>query len=92
MNPPKISPLSKDDMDSIADEIERRHGDADRRKDHSFIRSDLAKTLLSYVIAALIAYGVVNARVAVLESRVEGFDKALAEIRNDVKTLLLRVR
>ena len=92
MTTPKYSPLSEGDIQALADVIERRQGEADRRKDSSFIRSDLAKTLFSYVIAALIAYGVVNARVAVLESRVDGFEGALAEIRQDVKTLLLRVR
>lgn len=90
---PRLSPLSEEDIEHLADVIERRQGEADRRKGNSaFIRSDLVKTLLTYVIAALIAYGVVNARLAVVESRVSGFDAQLAEIRQDIKTLLQRGR
>lgn len=87
-------PFSKDDIDSVVEELERRQGEADRRSGNgsSFMRSDLVKTLLTYVIAALVAWGVVQSRVAVLESRVNGFDAALTEIRQDVKTLLSRGR
>jgi len=88
---PRLSPLSENDIEALADVIERRQGEADRRKGTgSFMRGDLVKTLLSYVIAALIAWGVVQSRVAVLESRVSGFDAQLAEIRQDIKTLLSR--
>lgn len=94
MTAPRISPLSEDDIEALADVIERRQGVADRREGNgsSFLRGDLVKTLLTYVIAALVAWGVVQSRVAVLESRVNGFDAALTEIRQDVKTLLSRGR
>lgn len=45
---------------------------------------------VTWLIAGLIAYGTVNARVAVLESRVDGLRSDVSEIRQDVKTLLRR--
>jgi hypothetical protein len=48
--------------------------------------------ILTWAIAALLAYGTVNARVAVLESRVDGLKSDVSEIRSDVKTLLYRTR
>ena len=46
--------------------------------------------VITWLIAGLLAYGTVNARVAVLESRVDGLKADVSEIRNDVKTLLYR--
>ncbi len=44
--------------------------------------------VIGWLIAALLAYGVVNARVSVLESRVDGLKADVAEIKSDVKELL----
>lgn len=48
--------------------------------------------VVTWLIAGLLAYGTVNARVSVLESRVDGLKADVTEIRNDVKTLLYRTR
>lgn len=72
---------------------ERRDGPGDRR-DGAFepIRAPWITTdkVAGWIVAALLAYGVVNARVAVLESRVDGLRGDIREIRGDVKTLLMR--
>ncbi len=48
------------------------------------------ETLLTWVIAAVIAYATVNARVAVLESQVNSLSQQIGELRADVKQLLRR--
>lgn len=52
----------------------------------------MIERLLVWVVAALLAYGVVNARVSVLEARVDALKADVSEIRQDVKTLLYRTR
>ena len=48
--------------------------------------------VLGWLVMALLTYAAINARVAVVESRVDGIQDQLSEIRTDVKTLLHRER
>jgi hypothetical protein len=48
------------------------------------------ETVLGWIIAALLAYGAVDRRVAVLETKYDVVEKQLNEIRSDVKELLRR--
>jgi hypothetical protein len=72
----------------LLDDHDRRTGD-DRRTDPMVSRT-LVIQLAVWLIAALVTYGAVNARVAVLESRVDGLKADVAEIKGDIKTLLSR--
>ena len=45
-------------------------------------------TVFGWVVTALLAYGAVEARVRVLEDRYERIIGDIAEIKNDVKTLI----
>lgn len=47
-----------------------------------------AVQVIAWIVAALLTYGAINARVAVVESQVNDMKEALTEIRQDVKTLL----
>ena len=49
------------------------------------------ETIAIWVIAALLAYGVVNARVAVAESQINDLKVDLREIKSDLKELLRKV-
>lgn len=46
--------------------------------------------VVTWVIAVLLAWATLQTDVAVLKSRVDGQDKLLLEVREDVKTLLRR--
>lgn len=46
------------------------------------------KEVMGWLVAALIAYGTVNARVSVLESRVDSMKSDIGEIKLDVKEIL----
>lgn len=48
--------------------------------------------IVTWLIAALLAYGTVHARVSVLESRVDDMRADLSEIKADVKLLIRAVR
>lgn len=48
--------------------------------------------VLTLAIATLLAYGAMNARVAVLEIRVDTLQSDISEIKGDVKALLRGVR
>lgn len=48
------------------------------------------ETIVTLIISALLAYGVVNARVAVAENEIQTLKKTLDEVRSDVKVLLWR--
>jgi hypothetical protein len=48
------------------------------------------ETVLGWIIAALLAYGAVDRRVSVLETKYDVVEKQLNEIRADVKELLRR--
>lgn len=52
--------------------------------------SGMAVQIVTWIVAALLTYGAINARVSVLEDRVNGMKETVAEIRGDVKTLLQR--
>lgn len=83
---PKLSPILDDaTIAAIAAAVDRQRGGGP-----AWLRSDLAKLGLSWLVAALLAYGVVNARVAVLEDRVDDMKDNITEIRQDIKTLLRR--
>lgn len=49
-------------------------------------------TIGIWIISALVAWGVVQTRVAVLEERVDQLRADLAEIKIDIKTLLRRAQ
>ena len=44
--------------------------------------------VVAWLVAALLTYGAINARVAVVEDRVNAIKEDLSEIRADVKQLL----
>lgn len=44
--------------------------------------------LVGYLVGILLAWGAMNARVAVVESQINGVKEQLQEIRSDVKQLL----
>jgi hypothetical protein len=48
--------------------------------------------LITWLIAALLAYGTVHARVSVLESRVDDLRSDISEIKADVKLLIRAIR
>jgi hypothetical protein len=48
------------------------------------------ETVLGWIIAALLAYGAVDRRVSVLETRYETIEHQMRELRADVKELLRR--
>lgn len=56
------------------------------------VSADLVVKVVAWVAAVALAYGAVNTRVAVLEERYERMQIDLAEIKADLKTLLLKVR
>lgn len=91
---PKYSPIPDATLEALAEFVEqhRRVNNGRSPKPAAWFRSDWGKYLVSLLISVLLAYGVMETRLAVLESRVNGFDTALAEIRSDIKTLLVRVR
>lgn len=47
-----------------------------------------AAQVIGWLVAALLTYGAINARVSVVESQVQDMKEAVTEIRSDVKTLL----
>ena len=53
---------------------------------------DVARQLVIWVAAVLLAYGAMNVRVAVLETRVDTMRTDIAEIKADVKALLQQGR
>lgn len=80
---PKLSPiLDEASLEALATALEARR---------PVMRSDWVKWAASLLVSAILAYGVVNARVAVLEDRVAGMKDSIAEIRQDIKTLLRRM-
>ena len=59
--------------------------------DHAIARDfTVLKQVIAWVVAVLIAYGALQARVSVLEERVNRLSSDIQEIKQDVKTLLLR--
>jgi hypothetical protein len=46
--------------------------------------------LLAWIVAAVLTYGAINARVAVVESQINIFRGDLNEIKQDLKSLLRR--
>lgn len=48
----------------------------------------LAVQVVAWLVSALLAYGAINTRVAVIENRVDAIGSDLAEIKRDVKELL----
>lgn len=69
---------------------ERRDGLAVPEPTKIRLSGTLVIQIVTWTVAALLTYGAVNARVAVLESRVDGLKNDVQEIKGDVKTLLLR--
>lgn len=53
-------------------------------------KNELLKLAAQIVVAGLVAWGTVNTRIAVLETRVDDLRAAISEIRTDVKVLLQR--
>ena len=54
------------------------------------IDPSLAVQLIVWLVAALLTYSAINARVAVVESQMHTFRQDLVEIKEDVKSLLRR--
>jgi hypothetical protein len=52
------------------------------------ISQTTAIQIITWLVAGLLTYGAVNARVAVLESRVDSLKYDIGEIKQDVKQLL----
>lgn len=50
----------------------------------------LAIDLLKLVVAALLAYGVINSRVAVLESRMESVQGDMTDIKRALQTIVIQ--
>lgn len=50
----------------------------------------LAIQLIVWLVAALLTYGAINSRVAVVESQMHQFRSDINEIKSDVKSLLRR--
>jgi hypothetical protein len=81
MTPPRLSPILDDhSLDRLLEQInERRSG---------WNKNELMKIVAPILISALVAWGAVNIRVAVLETRVDELRSNITEIRADVKSLL----
>lgn len=54
------------------------------------IDPSLAVQLIVWLVAAVLTYGAINARVAVVESQMDTLRSDLNEIKQDVKSLLRR--
>lgn len=54
------------------------------------IDQGLAIQLVIWLVAAVVTYGAINARVSVVESQIQTFRSDLNEIKQDVKSLLRR--
>lgn len=52
------------------------------------VSTQVALTIVGWVVAVLLAYGAMNARVAVIEDRVNRIYADISEIKADVKTLV----
>ena len=88
--PSRLSPVLDDDtLAAIAEAVDHRRVNGASKAQH-FMRSDVVKMLGQLLVAALLAYGVVNARISVVEDRVNTIKSDITEIRNDVKALLRR--
>lgn len=46
--------------------------------------------VVAWIVAAVITYGAINTRVAVVESQIDTFKADLQEMKQDIKTLLRR--
>jgi hypothetical protein len=53
-------------------------------------KAQLVLTVIGWIVAVLLAYGAVNVRVAVLETKYDRLTQDIGEIKSDVKTLLQR--
>lgn len=81
--PGLLSPLSDDQLEAVAAQLQAR-------TTGTGVKRDLVKWALEIILAVVVAWGTVNTRVSVLESRFNDMKADLTEIRQDVKTLLSR--
>lgn len=56
------------------------------------VPAQIALQVVGWVVAASLAYGAVNARVAVLESRVQESDRRLERIESKIDRIFERVK
>lgn len=52
----------------------------------------VAIQIVAWIVAALLTYGAINARVAVVEDKMQRFQDDVREIKSDVKELLRQAK
>jgi hypothetical protein len=50
----------------------------------------IALQIVAWIVAGLVTYGAINARVSVVESQMDTFKADVQEMKQDIKTLLRR--